>query len=127
MPDHTLGRWLLVVLAIIGLAVAMPPVSAHGDAPTPTETAAEERPADNETVDVHAAHHAGTETVEWMDAHMGALADEMVPHASDRGHDETRHDDAMHDDPNHDDRNHDETGHDDRNHDHASHDRQHGC
>ncbi|WP_436925024.1 hypothetical protein [Halosimplex amylolyticum] len=34
MTNRQLGRWLLVGLAIVGLAIAAPAVSAHGDEPT---------------------------------------------------------------------------------------------
>jgi hypothetical protein len=62
MTNSKLGGWLLVALAIVGLAVAVPAVSAHG-----TDTAADDAPPYNGTADDWAA---------WMEAH---VTDHMGP------------------------------------------------
>lgn len=72
MTTRYLGRWLLVALAIVGLAIATPAVSAHGDEPVETnETAADEMPGTDATDD----------WATWMDSHM---SDSAGPHADDR-------------------------------------------
>ncbi|WP_435345777.1 hypothetical protein [Haloarchaeobius sp. HRN-SO-5] len=100
MTNFKLGRWLLVALAIVGLAFAAPVVSAHG-----TDTAADDAPTDNATADDWAAwmataddwaawmataddwaawmeaqmtEHMGPGSVEWMESHMGVTVDEMA-------------------------------------------------
>ena len=70
MTNVTLGRWLLVALAIVGLAFAAPAVSAHGG-----DTTADDGPVDNATDDDWTAwmeSHMGAGSVEWMESHMGA-------------------------------------------------------
>jgi len=57
MTGFNINRWLLVAIAVLGLAFAAPVVSAHGDAPTPDD-----------------AHpHDGTDDgwPTWMDGHDG--------------------------------------------------------
>ena len=89
MTNLTLGRWLLVSLAIIGLVFAAPVVSAHGD-----ETAAEDTPTNETTAaewatwtEAQMTDHMGPGSVEWMESHMGATIDEMGQHmASDDDH-----------------------------------------
>jgi len=61
MIPNTVGRWLLVTLAILGLALAVPVVSAHGGDPVGV----------NETVDAEQPVVDRTDQVAWMDAHMG--------------------------------------------------------
>ena len=85
MTNFTLGRWLLVALAIVGLAFAAPVVSAHGD-----ETAADDAPTDNTTADEWATwmeaqmtEHMGPGAVEWMESHMGVTVDEMAQDMAD--------------------------------------------
>ncbi|AUV84506.1 hypothetical protein C2R22_23470 (plasmid) [Salinigranum rubrum] len=85
MTNFELGRWLLVALAIIGLAVAVPAVSAHG-----TDTAADDTPPYNGTADDWAAwmeaqmtEHMGPGSVEWMESHMGVTVDEMAQDMAD--------------------------------------------
>ena len=80
MTNFTIGRWLLVTLAIIGLAFAAPVVSAHGN-----ETTADDVPTDNTTADEWATwmeaqmtEHMGPGAVEWMESHMGVTVDEMA-------------------------------------------------
>ncbi|MEF8799600.1 MAG: hypothetical protein V5A27_07555 [Halapricum sp.] len=77
MTNRQLGRWLLVALAIVGLAFAAPAVSAHGDEPTQgNETAADGMPTDTD-----AAGWAA-----WMEAHMGVTVDEMAKDMADDNH-----------------------------------------
>lgn len=83
MTTFKLGRWLLVALAVIGLALAVPAVSAHGDDPTTDDAP----PYDGTATDwvgwmeAHMTDHMGPGAVEWMEGHMGVTVDEM---ASDR-------------------------------------------
>jgi hypothetical protein len=86
--NSTLGRWLLVTLALVGLALAVPAVGAHGDGPiqanetTQTNTTVTaETPAVNNTADWptwmedHMATHMGPAASEWMESHMGVSLD----------------------------------------------------
>lgn len=93
MTNRNLGRWLLVALAIVGLALAVPVVSAHGEEPTQgNETAAEGTPAAGETadwaawMDGHMTDHMGPDAVDGMEAHMGATVDEMAQDMADGNH-----------------------------------------
>ena len=85
MTNAKLGRWLLVALAIIGLAFAAPVVSAHGNA-----TTADDAPTDNATADDWAGwmetqmtEHMGPGAVEGMESHMGVTVDEMAQDMAD--------------------------------------------
>ncbi|WP_435344908.1 hypothetical protein [Haloarchaeobius sp. HRN-SO-5] len=96
MTNFELGRWLLVALAVLGLAFAAPVVSAHGD-----ESTADDAPPYDGTVadwadwmDGHVTDHVGPGAIEWMESHMGASIDEMGRdvadghgHGYDDGHD----------------------------------------
>lgn len=80
MTNFTLGRWLLVALAIVGLAFAAPVVSAHGN-----DTTADDAPTDNATADEWATwmeaqitDHMGSSSVERRGSHMGVTVDEMA-------------------------------------------------
>lgn len=61
MIPNTVGRWLLVTLAILGLTLAVPVVSAHGGDPVGV----------NETVDAEQPVVDQADRVAWMDTHMG--------------------------------------------------------
>ncbi|MFD1641617.1 hypothetical protein [Halohasta litorea] len=61
MIPNTVGRWLLVTLAILGVALAVPVVSAHGGDPVGI----------NETVDADQPVVDRTDRIAWMDTHMG--------------------------------------------------------
>jgi len=61
MIPNTVGRWLLVTLAILGLALAVPVVSAHGGDPVGV----------NETVDADRPVVDQADRVAWMDTYMG--------------------------------------------------------
>ena len=93
MTNRSLGRWLLVALAIVGLAFAAPLVSAHGDEPNQgNETAAEGTPADGNAADWatwmegHMTDHMGPDAVDEMEAHMGVTVDEMAQDMADDNH-----------------------------------------
>ena len=93
MTNRNLGWWLLVALAIGGLAVAAPAVSAHGDEPTQeNETAAVEMPVDTDAtdwaawMDGHMTDDMGPATVEEMESHMGVTVDEMAQNVADDNH-----------------------------------------
>ena len=105
MTNFKLGRWLLVALAIVGLAFAAPVVSAHGN-----ETTADDAPRDDTTADEWATwmeaqmtEHMGPGSVEWMESHMGVTLDEMVQTMADEEFHDGPHGD-YHDGP-HDDYN----------------------
>jgi hypothetical protein len=85
MTNFTIGRWLLVALAIVGLAFAAPVVSAHG-----TDTTADDVPPYNGTtadratwMEAHMTEHMGPGSVEWMESHMGVTVDEMAQDMAD--------------------------------------------
>ncbi len=88
MTEIKLGRWLLVALAIVGLAFAAPVVSAHGN-----DTTADDAHTDNATADDWATwmeaqmtEHMGPGSVEWMESHMGVTVDEMGQAMADGEH-----------------------------------------
>ncbi|QGN06449.1 hypothetical protein Hrd1104_03495 [Halorhabdus sp. CBA1104] len=87
MTNVKLSRWLLVAIAIVGLAVALPMVSAHGnettagDAAPPNETADEWGP----WMDDHMTQHMGAGAAEWMESQMDGTVDEMAEADHDRG------------------------------------------
>ncbi|SEP31876.1 hypothetical protein SAMN04487948_1483 [Halogranum amylolyticum] len=85
MTNFTLGRWLLVALAIVGLAFVAPVVSAHGNA-----TAADDAPPYHGTVadwatwmESHMTEYMGPGAAEWMESHMGVSVDEMAQEMAD--------------------------------------------
>ncbi|WP_436926693.1 hypothetical protein [Halosimplex amylolyticum] len=97
MTTFKLGRWLLVALAIVGLAFATPVVSAHGN-----DTTADDAPANNATADDWATwmeaqmtEHMGPGAVEWMESHMGVTVDEMAQDMADEEYHD-RADDEYH-------------------------------
>lgn len=88
--NSTLGRWLLVTLALVGLALAVP-AGAHGDGPVQANetaqtntTVAAETPAVNDTadwpalLDDHMVTHMGPAATEWMESHMGVSLDDST-------------------------------------------------
>jgi len=88
MTTFTLGRWLLVGLAVVGLALAAPAVSAHDNA-----TTADDAHPSNETDDDWATwmeaqmtEHVDPGSVEWMESHMGVTVDEMAQNTIDDDH-----------------------------------------
>ncbi|WP_255196971.1 hypothetical protein [Halorarius litoreus] len=87
MTTFKLGRWLLVALAIVGLAFAAPVVSAHSN-----DTAADDPPYDGTVADwtawmeAHMTQHMGSGSVEWMESHMGVTVDEMARDMADDRH-----------------------------------------
>jgi len=80
MANYNLGRWLLVAFALVGLALAAPVVSAHGN-----ETIADDAPPSDghagdwaTGMDGYMTEHMGPGAVEWMESHMGVTHDEMA-------------------------------------------------
>ena len=88
MTQLTLGRWLLVALAVVALAVAMPVVSAHGNETTPVDQHPNDGDADTWAtwMDAHMNEQMGPGAVEWMESHMGVTMDEMARTMADGGH-----------------------------------------
>ena len=93
MTNRNLGRWLLVALAIVGLAFAAPGVSAHGDEPTQgTETAADGMPVDGDAeawaawMEGHMIDHMGPDAGNQMSAHTGEAVGEMPQGMADDNH-----------------------------------------
>ena len=80
MTNSRIGRWLLVALAIVGLAFAASVVSAHGDDPTGEDTPPYDRTAAEWAawMEVHMTEHMGPGAVEWMESHMGVTVEEMA-------------------------------------------------
>ncbi|EMA58416.1 hypothetical protein [Halorubrum lipolyticum] len=92
MTTLTLGRWLLVAFAIVGLALAVPMVSAHGNATADDAPIADDVPPSDATADDWAVwmeaqmtEHMGPDGVEWMESHAGATVDEMARDMADDG------------------------------------------
>lgn len=86
MTNHTLKPLLLVVIAVIGLALVVPVVSAHGndtgtDVP-PYDGSAEEW---TDWMETHMTAHMGPGSVEWMESHMGVTVEEMGQDMADDG------------------------------------------
>ena len=85
----TLGRWLLVALAILGVAILTPAVAAHGTGPAATDGAPYASPNDGNATDwatwmeARMTEYMGPGAVEWMEAHMGTTVDEMGRYVAD--------------------------------------------
>jgi hypothetical protein len=88
MTTFKLGRWLLVTLAIIGLALVAPAVSAHDDRPTADDAPPYDGPVAEwaEWMEAHMTDHMGPGAVEWMEDHMGVTVGEMAPGMADGSH-----------------------------------------
>lgn len=74
----TLGRWLVVVIAVLGLASSATVVSAHG-----TDGTTDDQPASTAHewvawMDAHVTDHMGPGAIEWMESHMGVSVDGMA-------------------------------------------------
>ena len=89
MTTLTLGRWLLVALAIAGLALVPGLVSAHGN-----DTTADDAPPYNGTADdwatwmeSHMTDHMGPGSVDWTEPHTGVTVDETARDVADDDHD----------------------------------------
>lgn len=82
MTNMKLGPWLLVALAVVGLAFAAPAVSAHDDEPVQgNETAADGDVGDWAVwMEAHMTDHMGADAVDEMGSHMGVTIDEMESH-----------------------------------------------
>lgn len=103
MNNRIPGRWLLVALAIAGLALAAPAVTAHDDASTSTnETSTRDAPSDGSGVDPtgwmadRMADHLGPETAEPMWFHGSGPTDESSRHVTDEEDDHNRATGGMH-------------------------------
>lgn len=90
MTNRKIGRSVLVVLAIVGLAFAAPGVSAHGDeSPAGNETAADGMPADGDAaawaawMNGHMLDQMGPGAVAEMESYMGVTVDEMAQDMAD--------------------------------------------
>jgi hypothetical protein len=93
MNTRPLGRWLLVALALLAVAFAVPAVSAHGAESTQTNaTATAHTPADGDAaawaawMEGQMTDHMGPGAVAEMEAHMGVTVEEMAQAMGDRGH-----------------------------------------
>ncbi|QKG94342.1 hypothetical protein HPS36_15795 (plasmid) [Halorubrum salinarum] len=87
MTTFTIGRWLLVALAIVGLAFAAPVVSAHGE-----ESTVDDAPPYNGTadewatwMDAQTTEHMGPGATEWMESHVGVTVEKMGQDMADDG------------------------------------------
>ena len=88
MTNVKLGRWLLVAIAIVGLAFAAPVVSAHGSDATAADAPADDASADERVtwMEAQMTEHVGPGSVEWMESHMGLTVDEMARDVADEEH-----------------------------------------
>lgn len=82
------ARWLVVVLAVVGLVSIAPAVSAHGAGPTADDTPPYGGTADEWTawMEAHMTQHMGPGAVEWMESHMGVTVEEMGEYMAGHGH-----------------------------------------
>jgi len=89
MTNFKLGRWLVVALAIVGLAFAAPVVSAHGDDTTADDAPPYHGSADDWAtwMESHMGDHMGPGSVEWMGSHTGVTVDEMAQDVADDDYD----------------------------------------
>lgn len=74
------GRALLVIIALLGLALAVPAASAHGPGPV------DEAPPYNATAEeweTWMVDHMGPDGVAWMEEHMGLTVEEMAAYMAD--------------------------------------------
>jgi hypothetical protein len=80
MTNFTIGRWLLVALAIVGLALAPGLGSAHGNDTTADDAHPYDETADDwpTWMEDHVTDHMGPGAVEWMEDHMGVTVGEMA-------------------------------------------------
>ncbi|CCQ33162.1 hypothetical protein HLRTI_002707 [Halorhabdus tiamatea SARL4B] len=106
MSETNAETWLLVGIAILGVLLAVPLISAHGDgiAPEePSENSTEQDREDEQRVRMpaHDATHPDGSVIERMTAHMGVNASEWLgdgdsigshPHAPNDGDAADRHD-----------------------------------
>ncbi|MDS0474617.1 hypothetical protein [Natrinema sp. 1APR25-10V2] len=85
MTNFKLGHWLLVALAIVGLAFATPVVSAHGNATTADNAPPYDGTAADwvDWMETHMTEHMGPDGVEWMESHTGVTVDEMAQNMAD--------------------------------------------
>ncbi|EMA61374.1 hypothetical protein [Halorubrum lipolyticum] len=91
MTNFKLGGWLLVALALAGLAFAAPAVSAHGNVTSgDSVSAADGVPPSDATADDWAVwmeaqmtEHMGPDGVEWMESNAGVTVDEMARNMAD--------------------------------------------
>lgn len=88
MTKFTIAGWLLVAIAVVGLALAIPAVSAHGPGPLAGDAS-----ADNETatdgpgwMGPNAGEHMSPASLEWMAQHMGMTVEELTRHMADGEH-----------------------------------------
>lgn len=84
MFNPTVGRWLLVAIAILGLALVATTVSAHGN-----DTGTNEAPPANATAAEWAAwmqEHLTADEIAWMEQHSGLTLEEMAEHMAEDGH-----------------------------------------
>lgn len=77
---YTIGRWLVVAIAVLGLASFATVVSAHG-----TDSTTDDQPPYTGTahewaawMEAHMTGQMGPGAVEWMESHMGVSLDEMA-------------------------------------------------
>ena len=87
MFNHTLGRWLLASIAVVGLALVAPAVGAHS-IPTAADAPPYDGGADEwaDRMEGHMTEYSGPGSVEWMESHMGLTVEEMAQGRTDDGY-----------------------------------------
>lgn len=90
MKPITIGSWLLVAVAIIGLAFVVPIAGAHGeDLSAANQSVDTDGPVDADSAELadwmetQMIAHMGPDAPEWMESHMGMTIDEMAQDMSD--------------------------------------------
>lgn len=106
MSETNAGTWLLVGIAILGVLIAVPLSSAHGNGIAPDEahenwTEQDHHDEQRVRMPAHGATHPDGSAIEWMATHMGVNASEWSgdgdsirshPHAPNDGDAADRHD-----------------------------------
>ena len=87
MTTTNIGRWLLVTLALVGLALVTPLVSAHGPDAAADDAVPYDGTADDWATWMEAQmnDHMGPGSVEWMESHMGRTVEEIGQDMADDG------------------------------------------
>lgn len=88
MTNFTIAGWLLVAIAVVGLALAIPAVSAHGPGPLAGDASADNDAATDRPgwMGPNAGDHMGPASMEWMAQHMGMTVEELTRLMADGGH-----------------------------------------
>lgn len=79
MTTIRIGRWLLVAIAVVGIAFVVSATTLSMTAPVPADAHPVTMDADEWAtwMDSHMTGHMGPGSLAWMESHMGATVDQM--------------------------------------------------